>query len=119
MNQALFTPVNLGKIALQNRIVMAPMTRNRAAEDGVPTAIMAEHYSQRASGGLLIAEATMAMEGNSSFWMEPGIYSDAQVQGWKAVTDAVVDGDASAVGSWSAKFAGIMLPGETLRFRRA
>jgi N-ethylmaleimide reductase len=50
---------------------------------------MAEYYAQRASAGLIIAEATMVMEGNSSFWMEPGIYSEAQVQGWKAVTDAV------------------------------
>lgn len=68
---------------------MAPLTRCRADADHVPSAIMAEHYAQRASGGLIIAEATMAMEGNSSFWMEPGIYSDAQVKGWKAVTDAV------------------------------
>ena len=50
---------------------------------------MAEYYSQRASAGLIIAEATMVMEGNSSFWMEPGIYSEAQVAGWKKVTDAV------------------------------
>jgi N-ethylmaleimide reductase len=50
---------------------------------------MAEYYAQRASAGLIIAEATMVMEGNSSFWMEPGIYSDAQIKGWKAVTDAV------------------------------
>jgi N-ethylmaleimide reductase len=50
---------------------------------------MAEHYAQRASAGLIIAEATMAMEGNSAFWMEPGIYNDAQVAGWRAVTDAV------------------------------
>jgi N-ethylmaleimide reductase len=50
---------------------------------------MAEYYAQRASAGLIIAEATMVMEGNSSFWMEPGIYSEAQVKGWKAVTDAV------------------------------
>ena len=85
----LFTPLQVGALTLPNRILMAPLTRCRADANHVPTAIMAEHYSQRASGGLLIAEATMAMEGNSSFWMEPGIYSDAQVQGWKAVTDAV------------------------------
>jgi N-ethylmaleimide reductase len=85
----LFTPLPVGALTLPNRILMAPLTRCRADADHVPTAIMAEHYAQRASGGLLIAEATMAMEGNSSFWMEPGIYSDAQVQGWKAVTDAV------------------------------
>lgn len=85
----LFTPLQVGALTLPNRILMAPLTRCRADADHVPTAIMAEHYAQRASGGLLIAEATMAMEGNSSFWMEPGIYSDAQVKGWKAVTDAV------------------------------
>jgi N-ethylmaleimide reductase len=50
---------------------------------------MAEHYAQRASAGLIIAEATMAMKGNSAFWMEPGIYSDEQIAGWKSVTDAV------------------------------
>ncbi|MBL9145181.1 MAG: alkene reductase [Verrucomicrobiaceae bacterium] len=85
----LFTPLQVGALTLPNRILMAPLTRCRADADHVPSAIMAEHYAQRASGGLIIAEATMAMEGNSSFWMEPGIYSDAQVKGWKAVTDAV------------------------------
>jgi N-ethylmaleimide reductase len=85
----LFTPLQVGALTLPNRILMAPLTRCRADADHVPTTIMAEHYAQRASGGLLIAEATMAMEGHSSFWMEPGIYSDAQVKGWKAVTDAV------------------------------
>lgn len=85
----LFTPLQVGALTLPNRILMAPLTRCRADADHVPTAIMADYYAQRASGGLLIAEATMAMEGNSSFWMEPGIYSDAQVKGWKAVTDAV------------------------------
>ena len=85
----LFTPLTVGALTLPNRILMAPLTRCRADADHVPTAIMAEYYSQRASAGLIIAEATMVMEGNSSFWMEPGIYSDAQVKGWKAVTDAV------------------------------
>jgi N-ethylmaleimide reductase len=68
---------------------MAPLTRCRADADHNPTPLMAEYYAQRASAGLIIAEATMVMEGNSSFWMEPGIYSEAQVKGWKAVTDAV------------------------------
>jgi N-ethylmaleimide reductase len=54
---------------------------------------MAEHYAQRASAGLIIAEATMAMGGNSAFWMEPGIYSEAQIAGWKLVTDAVHKAD--------------------------
>lgn len=86
---ALFTPLQLGAITVPNRIFMAPLTRCRATADHLPTALMAEHYAQRASGGLLIAEATMAMEGNCSFWMEPGIYSAAQVAAWKVVTDAV------------------------------
>jgi len=85
----LFTPIKLGAIELKNRIVMAPLTRARTEVDHIPTDLMAEHYAQRASGGLIIAEATMAMEGCSSFWKEPGIYSDAQIAGWKKVTDAV------------------------------
>ncbi len=87
---SLFTPVTLGSIDLKNRIVMAPLTRCRADADHVPTPIMAEYYAQRASAGLLIAEATMAMEGNSAFGgREPGIYSAAQTAAWKKVTDAV------------------------------
>ena len=85
----LFTPLTIGALTLPNRILMAPLTRCRADADHVPTPLMVEYYAQRASAGLIIAEATMAMEGNSSFWMEPGIYSDAQVKGWKVVTDAV------------------------------
>lgn len=85
----LFSELQLGAISAPNRIFMAPLTRCRAGEDHLPNALMAEHYAQRASAGLLIAEATMAMEGNSAFWMEPGIYSAAQVAGWKQVTDAV------------------------------
>ncbi len=85
----LFTPLRLGALELPNRILMAPLTRARAGDDHIPNALMAEYYSQRASAGLIIAEATMAMEGNSAFWMEPGIYSDAQIEGWKLTTDAV------------------------------
>jgi N-ethylmaleimide reductase len=85
----LFSPLNVGSMSVPNRIFMAPLTRCRASAEHVPTALMAEHYAQRASAGLIVAEATMAMEGNSSFWMEPGIYSAEQVAGWKLVTDAV------------------------------
>ncbi len=85
----LFSPLQLGAITVPNRIFMAPLTRCRADADHVPTALMAEYYAQRASAGLIIAEATMAMAGNSAFWMEPGIYSAAQVAGWKLTTDAV------------------------------
>jgi len=89
-NAPLFTPVTLGSVKLANRILMAPLTRCRADANHVPTPIMAVYYAQRASAGLLIAEATMAMEGNSAFGgREPGIYSVAQVAAWKKVTDAV------------------------------
>jgi N-ethylmaleimide reductase len=85
----LLAPLKIGALTVPNRILMAPLTRCRADKDHVPTALMAEHYSQRASAGLIIAEATAAMEGCSAFWTEPGIYNAAQVAGWKVVTDAV------------------------------
>ena len=85
----LLSSLTAGALQLPNRVLMAPLTRCRADADHNPTPLMAEYYAQRASAGLIIAEATMVMEGNSSFWMEPGIYSEAQVAGWKAVTDAV------------------------------
>jgi N-ethylmaleimide reductase len=90
---ALFKPLQAGALTLPNRILMAPLTRCRAEDGHVPGELMAIHYAQRASGGLLIAEATMAIEGNSAFWHEPGIYSAAQVAGWKKVTDAVHKAD--------------------------
>lgn len=87
---SLFTPVNVGALALPNRIVMAPLTRCRADADHVPTEIMTTYYAQRASAGLIVAEATMAIAGHSAFGgREPGIYSDAQVAAWKNVTGAV------------------------------
>ena len=90
MTTTLFSPLTLGSLTLPNRIVMAPLTRCRADVDHVPTALMVDYYSQRASAGLIIAEATMAMAGNSAFGgREPGIYSAAQVTAWKKVTDAV------------------------------
>jgi N-ethylmaleimide reductase len=85
----LFDPLELGALTVPNRIFMAPLTRCRADAGHLPNALMAQYYSQRASAGLIIAEATMAIEGNSSFWMEPGIYSAEQVAGWKLTTAAV------------------------------
>lgn len=85
----LFAPLQAGDLALPNRILMAPLTRCRAEDDHIPGPLMAEYYAQRASAGLIIAEATMVMAGNSAFWREPGIHSEAQVAGWKRVTDAV------------------------------
>lgn len=86
---SLFSPLQAGDLHLPNRILMAPLTRCRAEDDHVPGALIAEYYAQRASAGLIIAEATMAMPGNSAFWREPGIHSEAQVAGWKRATDAV------------------------------
>lgn len=87
---ALFAPVTIGALTLPNRIVMAPLTRCRADVDHVPTDLMVTYYAQRASAGMIIAEATMVMAGNSSFaGREPGIHSAAQVAAWKKVTDAV------------------------------
>ena len=85
----LFKPLTLGALQLHNRILMAPLTRCRADADHAPTKIMADYYAQRASAGMIIAEATMAIKGHSAFWREPGIYSDAHVAGWKRVTEAV------------------------------
>ena len=85
----LFTPLPVGALTLPNRVLMAPLTRCRADQDHVPTPLMADYYSQRASAGLIIAEATAVMAGCSAFWTEPGIYTEAQVAGWQPVTAAV------------------------------
>lgn len=85
----LLSPLTVGALQLQNRVLLAPLTRCRATTDHVPTPLMAEYYAQRASGGLVIAEATAISEGASAFYTEPGIYSEAQIAGWKQVTDAV------------------------------
>lgn len=87
--EALFRSLTVGALTLPNRILMAPLTRARAEDDHVPGDLMAEYYAQRASAGLIIAEATIVIAGNSSFWREPGIYSHAQVAGWRKTTDAV------------------------------
>jgi N-ethylmaleimide reductase len=88
-HSALFRPLRIGALEVPNRIFLAPLTRCRAGTAHVPNSLMAEYYAQRASAGLLIAEATMVMEGNSAFYAEPGIYSAEQVTGWREVTDAV------------------------------
>jgi len=71
----LYSPVKLGSLDLPNRILMAPLTRARTEHEHIPTELMAEYYAQRASAGLIIAEATMVLEGNSAFYAEPGIHS--------------------------------------------
>ncbi|OKK02499.1 1,2-oxophytodienoate reductase [Streptomyces sp. CB03234] len=85
----LFQPARLGALALPNRLVMAPLTRNRAGADGVPQPVMATYYAQRASAGLIIAEATTPNAVGQTYPNIPGIHDDAQVAGWRQVTDAV------------------------------
>jgi N-ethylmaleimide reductase len=85
----LLSPYKLGAIELKNRFVMAPLTRSRAGDDMVPTDLMVEYYRQRASAGLIITEATLVSADGAGYPFIPGIYSDAQVDGWKKVTDAV------------------------------
>ena len=88
--QPLFTPVRMGSLELRNRIVMAPLTRMRAGSiDHVPTSRQAEYYAQRASAGLIVAEAT-AISPDGFGWADtPGLWSGEQVRGWRRVTDAV------------------------------
>lgn len=85
----LFSPVTLGAIHLNNRMVMAPLTRNRAGEGGVPQDINVTYYEQRASAGLIITEATPVSAMAHGYPALPGIYTEAQIAGWKKVTDAV------------------------------
>ncbi len=85
----LFTPVRLGALELANRVVMAPLTRDRAGAGQVPTPLAADYYGQRASAGLIIAEGTQISPLGQGYLDTPGIYNDAQVEGWKAVTEEV------------------------------
>ncbi|UWR66144.1 alkene reductase [Phaeobacter inhibens] len=86
----LFNPATIGAIDLPNRVVMAPMTRSRSTQPGdVPNAMMAEYYAQRASAGMIITEATQITPEGKGYSFTPGIHSEAQVAGWKQVTDAV------------------------------
>lgn len=84
----LFTPFAAGRLALRNRICMAPLTRNRAPGH-VPTALMADYYRQRAEAGLLIAEATAVSPQGVGYADVPGLFTDEQARAWKATTDAV------------------------------
>jgi len=88
-----FSSITLGDYQLSNRIFMAPLTRGRAVENGIPNKLMAEYYGQRASAGLIIAEAT-AVDKKGLGWMNaPGIYNDQQQAGWKNIADAVHEKD--------------------------
>ncbi|MFJ4264393.1 alkene reductase [Paenarthrobacter nicotinovorans] len=84
----LFQPVVLGGQTLPNRLVLPPLTRSRAGEDGVPTPIMVDYYSQRAGAGLLISEGTVVSAQGASYARVPGLYTEEQVEGWRPVVAA-------------------------------
>ena len=85
----LFKEIKVGSTTLSNRIVMAPLTRNRAGEGNVPTPLNVEYYKQRATAGLIITEATQISPQGVGYPLTPGIHSPEQVEGWRRVTDAV------------------------------
>ncbi len=85
----IFDSVSVGKYALPNRLVMAPMTRSRAQYDGTPGKLSAEYYSQRASIGLIITEGIQPSDDGQGYLVTPGIYNDNHIAGWKKTTDAV------------------------------
>ncbi|MPW23679.1 alkene reductase [Paraburkholderia sp. CNPSo 3157] len=85
----LFDPIRVGRYILQNRLVMAPMTRSRAQYDGTPGELAAEYYTQRASVGLIVTEGTQPSDDGQGYLTTPGIYTDAHVTGWKKITEAV------------------------------
>ena len=84
---ALLGPFDLHGLSLKNRAVMAPLTRARAGEKRLPNSLMAEYYSQRASAGLIITEATVISKQGICWLNSPGIYSDEQTEAWKKVVD--------------------------------
>ncbi|MBT1192757.1 alkene reductase [Rhodococcoides kroppenstedtii] len=86
---SLFSTVTLGDLALRNRLVMAPLTRVRSGPEGIPGPLVAEHYRQRASLGLIVSEGTYPSHAGQGFPGQPGLVTDEQLAGWKAVTDAV------------------------------
>jgi 2,4-dienoyl-CoA reductase-like NADH-dependent reductase (Old Yellow Enzyme family) len=85
----LFSPVTLGDLELPNRVIMAPLTRRRSGRAGVPGELVAEHYAQRASVGLIVSEGTYPSHESRAYPGQPGIVTDEQVAGWRAVADAV------------------------------
>lgn len=86
----IFTPVRVGRYDLSNRLVMAPMTRSRAGDDdGVIAGYVADYYGQRSGAGLIISEGVYPSASGKGYVSTPGIETDAQVEAWKKVTDAV------------------------------
>ncbi len=101
MMTTLFDPIRIGELDVGNRIVMAPLTRNRAAPRGVPSALAVEYYRQRASAGLIITEGSQISPEGQGYIDTPGIYNAEQVAGWRRVTDAVhADGGRIVVQLW-------------------
>ena len=88
-SHTLYSPYPLGSLTLSNRCIMAPLTRNRANANREPVDMNVTYYEQRASAGLIIAEATQICPEGQGYISTPGIYSEGQIQGWKKVTDAV------------------------------
>ena len=98
---SLFDPIRIGDIRATNRIAMAPLTRNRADANRTPTALMATYYAQRASAGLIIAEATQISHEGQGYFGTPGIYNEQQIDGWRRVTAAVhADGGKIVMQLW-------------------
>ncbi|KJY35656.1 MULTISPECIES: alkene reductase [Streptomyces] len=89
MSEKLLAPVTLGKLALRNRVVMAPMSRNRATPEGLATDLMATYYGQRAGAGLIITEGVQPSVTGQGFGNSPGLHTQAHAESWKPVTDAV------------------------------
>ncbi|MBU0566025.1 MAG: alkene reductase [Gammaproteobacteria bacterium] len=91
-HKALFTPASLGSFALRNRIVLPPLTRSRSSQPGnIPNAVMATYYQQRASAGFMVTEGIQIEPRGQGYAWTPGIHSPEQVEGWKAITQAVHD----------------------------
>jgi N-ethylmaleimide reductase len=97
----LFDPTRFAHVAPINRIVMAPLTRNRADSDGAPTPLMISYHEQRATAGLIISEATQISPAGQGYLDAPGIYGAAQIEAWGAITEAVhVKGGKIAAQLW-------------------
>ena len=90
---SMFDPLTLGAVTLKNRVVMAPLTRSRSGDQRIPNDMMAEYYAQRAGAGLILSEATSVMAMGVGYEATPGIWNQAQVEGWSKVTKAVHERD--------------------------
>jgi 2,4-dienoyl-CoA reductase-like NADH-dependent reductase (Old Yellow Enzyme family) len=108
----LFDPIRVGDLDLPNRIFMAPLTRARATDDRVPTDIMRDYYVQRASAGLILTEATDITPDSVGYQRTPGIWSSAQVVGWKLINDAVHQAGDSIGAALKREYGGVYVANE-------